>query len=201
MLVLQKDIQINDDKKKNQDNEKPISSLDATLNLETIETSTIENQTTNTNTNNSNVQDDKVLSTIAATAQSLQPTGYTLETTTVKTQIPTQLLKHSLREYQHVGLDWLVTMNENKLNGILADEMGLGKTIQTIALLAYLAYEKSVWGPHLIVVPTSVMLNWELEFKRWCPGFKILTYYGSPKDRKLKRQVNFYFYLKNKLKP
>ena len=136
-------------------------------------------------------QDDKVLSTIAATAQSLQPTGYTLETTTVKTQIPALLLKHTLREYQHVGLDWLVTMNENKLNGILADEMGLGKTIQTIALLAYLAVEKGVWGPHLIVVPTSVMLNWELEFKRWCPGFKILTYYGSPKDRKLKRQVNY----------
>lgn len=64
-------------------------------------------------------QDDKVLNTIAATAQSLQPTGYTLETTTVKTQIPTVLLKHTLREYQHVGLDWLVTMNENRLNGLL----------------------------------------------------------------------------------
>ena len=135
-------------------------------------------------------QDDKVLTTIAATAQSLQPTGYTLETTKVKTIIPSLLLKHTLREYQHVGLDWLVTMYENKLNGILADEMGLGKTIQTIALLAHLACEKGIWGPHLIVVPTSVMLNWELEFKKWCPGFKILTYYGSPKERRLKRQVN-----------
>lgn len=72
--------------------------------------------------------------------------------------------------------------------GILADEMGLGKTIQTIALLAHLACEKKVWGPHLIVVPTSVMLNWEMEFKKWCPAFKILTYYGSQKERKLKRQ-------------
>lgn len=52
------------------------------------------------------------------------------------------LLKHTLREYQHVGLDWLATMHEKKLNGILADEMGLGKTIQTIALLAHLACEK-----------------------------------------------------------
>ena len=102
-----------------------------------------------------------------------------------------------MREYQHVGLDWLVTINENKLNGILADEMGLGKTIQTIALLAHLAVEKGVWGPHLIVVPTSVMLNWELEFKKCCPGFKFLTYYGSPKDRKLKRQVNIYYIYEN----
>ena len=133
--------------------------------------------------------DDKELNTIAAQAQSLQPTGYTLETTNVKTKVPF-LLKYPLREYQHVGLDWLVTMYENKLNGILADEMGLGKTIQTISLLAHLAVEKGNWGPHLIVVPTSVMLNWELEFKKWCPAFKILTYYGTPKERKLKRQVN-----------
>ena len=45
------------------------------------------------------------------------------------------------------------------------------------------------WGPHLIIVPTSVMLNWEMELKRWCPGFKILTYFGSQKERKMKRQV------------
>jgi len=59
----------------------------------------------------------------------------------VKTSVPF-LIKHTLREYQHVGLDWLATMYEKRLNGILADEMGLGKTIQTIALLAHLACEK-----------------------------------------------------------
>jgi E1A-binding protein p400 len=59
----------------------------------------------------------------------------------VVTTIPF-LLKHTLREYQHIGLDWLVTMFDRKLNGILADEMGLGKTIQTISLLAHLACEK-----------------------------------------------------------
>lgn len=74
--------------------------------------------------------------------------------------------------------------------GILADEMGLGKTIQTISLLAFLATSMGVWGPHLIVVPTSVMLNWEMELKKWCPAFKILTYYGTQKERKLKRQVS-----------
>ncbi|XP_012272468.1 helicase domino isoform X3 [Orussus abietinus] len=123
---------------------------------------------------------------VAALAESIQPKGNTLLTTSVVTKIPF-LLKHQLREYQHIGLDWLVTMYDRKLNGILADEMGLGKTIQTIALLAHLACEKGNWGPHLIIVPTSVMLNWEMECKKWCPGFKILTYYGTQKERKQKR--------------
>jgi SNF2 family DNA or RNA helicase len=68
----------------------------------------------------------------------------------VKTKIPF-LLKFKLREYQHLGLDWLATMYDKKLNGILADEMGLGKTIMTIALLAHVAVEKGAWGPHLII--------------------------------------------------
>lgn len=104
-----------------------------------------------------------------------------------KTAIPF-LLRGTLREYQHDGLDWLSGLYANSTNGILADEMGLGKTIQTIALLAHLACYHEVWGPHLVVVPTSVMLNWEMEFKKWCPGFKILAYYGSQEERKRKRQ-------------
>ena len=51
-----------------------------------------------------------------------------MDTTTVKTKVPF-LLKHTLREYQHIGLDWMVSLFERSLNGILADEMGLGKTI------------------------------------------------------------------------
>ncbi|QDZ22258.1 P-loop-containing nucleoside triphosphate hydrolase [Chloropicon primus] len=101
---------------------------------------------------------------------------------------PPFLLKYSLREYQTVGLQWLAALRQKSLNGILADEMGLGKTIQTIALLADLACNHGYWGPHLIVVPTSVMLNWEMEFKKWCPAFKILTYYGTAKERQAKRQ-------------
>ncbi|XP_038215350.1 helicase domino-like [Zerene cesonia] len=122
----------------------------------------------------------------ASLAASLQPTGTTLSETAVGTPVP-RLLKHSLREYQHVGLHWLATMHARRLNGILADEMGLGKTIQTIALLAHLALERRDWGPHLVIAPTSVVLNWEMEFKKWCPAFKILTYYGTIKERKLKR--------------
>ena len=104
-----------------------------------------------------------------------------------KTDVPF-LLRGTLREYQHHGLDWLAGLYANNTNGILADEMGLGKTIQTIALLAHLACHHEVWGPHLVIVPTSVMLNWEMEFKKWCPGFKILAYYGSQDERKRKRQ-------------
>jgi helicase SWR1 len=105
----------------------------------------------------------------------------------IKTPVPS-LLRGTLREYQHEGLDWLANLYSNHRNGILADEMGLGKTIQSIALLAHLAVEHHVWGPHLIIVPSSVILNWEMEFKKFCPGFKILTYYGNQAERAQKRK-------------
>ena len=120
-----------------------------------------------------------------AAEKSLQPSHSPAPTS--RTPIP-HLLRGTLREYQHDGLDWLAGLYNNHINGILADEMGLGKTIQTIALLAHLAVDHGVWGPHLVVVPTSVMLNWEMEFKKWCPGFKIMTYYGNQEERKLKRR-------------
>ncbi|WVO18354.1 hypothetical protein L204_106069 [Cryptococcus depauperatus] len=97
------------------------------------------------------------------------------------------LLRGTLRPYQQSGLEWLASLWNNNMNGILADEMGLGKTIQTIALLAHLACEKGIWGQHLIIVPTSVILNWEMEFKKFLPGMKVLTYYGNQKERKEKR--------------
>ncbi|ETN71176.1 prevent-host-death family protein [Necator americanus] len=120
------------------------------------------------------------LANIAEAALKFQPKGFTLETTQVKTAVPF-LIRGTLREYQMVGLDWLVTLYEKNLNG-------LGKTIQTISLLAHLACCESIWGPHLIVVPTSVILNWEMELKKWCPAFKILTYFGTQKDRAEKRK-------------
>lgn len=155
----------------------------AVLKVEISPPETNELQKTTEEEKNSEVR----IADAAAAARLAQPTGNTFLTTKVRTKLPF-LLKHSLREYQHIGLDWLVTMYEKRLNGILADEMGLGKTIMTIALLAHLACEKGIWGPHLIVVPTSVMLNWETEFMKWCPAFKVLTYFGSAKERKIKRQ-------------
>ncbi|KAK0268088.1 swr1 complex component [Friedmanniomyces endolithicus] len=100
------------------------------------------------------------------------------------------LLRGDLRSYQHAGLDWLASLYRSKpiINGILADEMGLGKTIQTISLLAHLAEQYDVWETHLIIVPTSVILNWVNEFRKFLPGFRVLGYYGSAEERTAKRK-------------
>jgi len=76
-----------------------------------------------------------------------------------------------LRSYQIEGLQWMLSLFNNNLNGILADEMGLGKTIQTIALIAYLLENKGVSGPHLIVAPKAVLPNWITEFSTWAPTY------------------------------
>lgn len=97
--------------------------------------------------------------------------------------LDTEQGRRPLRHYQRSALRWMVHLYENRLNGILADEMGLGKTVQTIALLCYFAEYRNDWGPHLIVVPTTVVLNWKAELERWAPGLKVLTYIGSAKER------------------
>ncbi|KAK3670116.1 swr1 complex component [Recurvomyces mirabilis] len=108
---------------------------------------------------------------------------------TLKHMVPIpSLLRGTLRSYQHAGLDWLASLHRNGTNGILADEMGLGKTIQTIALLAHLAEEKQIWDPHLVIVPTSVVLNWVNEFHKFLPGFRVLAYFGSQEERAIKRR-------------
>ena len=74
----------------------------------------------------------------------------------------------TLRDYQLAGVQWMISLYENGLNGILADEMGLGKTLQTISFLAHLR-AKGTWGPFLIVCPLSVLNNWMTEFEKFCP--------------------------------
>ena len=87
-----------------------------------------------------------------------------------------------MKDYQLEGLEWLVSLYENGLNGILADEMGLGKTLQTISLLAFLR-EKNVWGPFLVVGPVSVLASWVDEIARWAPAIPALLYHGTPAER------------------
>lgn len=94
-------------------------------------------------------------------------------------------LKGELRSYQLTGLNWLVSLYNNRLNGILADEMGLGKTVQTIALIAYLREVKGISGPHMILAPLSTLHgNWKAELERWLPSCVYCLYEGSKEARK-----------------
>uniref|UniRef100_A0A7N8XX50 E1A binding protein p400 n=1 Tax=Mastacembelus armatus TaxID=205130 RepID=A0A7N8XX50_9TELE len=120
---------------------------------------------------------------VAAATELILPKG-SFRTTSSVTPF---LLHGSLREYQQIGVDWLANLYKKHLNGILADETGLGKTIQTVAYMAHLAGQEGIWGPHLIVVRTCKLLSWEVEFKRWCPGLKILLYLGNRRQRRSKR--------------
>lgn len=94
------------------------------------------------------------------------------------------LVNGKLKEYQIKGLEWLVSLYNNNLNGILADEMGLGKTIQTIALITYLMEKKKNNGPFLVIVPLSTLSNWVLEFEKWAPSVCVVSYKGSPAGRR-----------------
>jgi len=87
-----------------------------------------------------------------------------------------------LRDYQLAGVQWMISLYENGLNGILADEMGLGKTLQTISFLAHLR-SKGTWGPFLIVCPLSVLNNWVMEFEKFAPSIPVVMYHGTPDHR------------------
>ncbi|XP_016391215.1 E1A-binding protein p400-like isoform X1 [Sinocyclocheilus rhinocerous] len=128
----------------------------------------------------------KDIAEVAAATDLILPKG-SARTTLTSRSSPPALLHGSLREYQQVGVEWLASLHRKNLNGILADETGLGKTVQTVAYFAHLACNQGIWGPHLVVVRTCKLINWEMEFKRWCPGLKILLYLGSRKQRRYKR--------------
>ncbi|XP_015947498.1 ATP-dependent helicase BRM [Arachis duranensis] len=96
---------------------------------------------------------------------------------------PSMLRAGTLRDYQLVGLQWMLSLYNNKLNGILADEMGLGKTVQVMALIAYLMEFKGNYGPHLIIVPNAVLVNWKSEFYNWLPSVSCIFYVGSKDQR------------------
>lgn len=91
----------------------------------------------------------------------------------------------TLKSYQVSGLEWMVSLHNNKLNGILADEMGLGKTIQTLALITYLIEKKGINGPFLVIVPLSTITNWQSEFNRWAPTVQTIVLKGAPATRRV----------------
>lgn len=99
-----------------------------------------------------------------------------------------KMLTCQLKEYQLKGLNWLVNLYEQGINGILADEMGLGKTVQSISVMAYLAEFHNIWGPFLVIAPASTLHNWQQEIVKFVPSLKVLPYWGSAKDRKVLRK-------------
>lgn len=89
----------------------------------------------------------------------------------------------TLRPYQRDGYRWLGFLYEHRFGACLADDMGLGKTIQGISLLAGLADGTITTcvgpgTPHLIVVPPSLLFNWESELARFFPGATLINYTG-----------------------
>lgn len=105
-----------------------------------------------------------------------------------------------LKPYQVVGINWLLLLCENSVSGVLADEMGLGKTVQTVAFLLLLedlskkkqqatttSNARVCGGPHLVVVPASVLSNWKREFAWIAPSLRIVVYHGA-KDGRLDLQ-------------
>ncbi|PRA60896.1 helicase SNF2 [Pseudomonas sp. MYb187] len=92
-------------------------------------------------------------------------------------QVPAGL-NATLRSYQLEGLSWMQALRELEVGGILADDMGLGKTLQT---LAHLLTEKNagrLTRPAMVVMPTSLIPNWQDEAARFAPGLRVLALQG-----------------------
>lgn len=97
---------------------------------------------------------------------------------------PSFIKNGEMRDYQLRGLNWLISLHKNGINGILADEMGLGKTLQTISLLGYMKHCANTPGPHIVICPKSTLANWVNEFKRWCPTIRVIHFSGSKEERR-----------------
>jgi SNF2 family DNA or RNA helicase len=100
-------------------------------------------------------------------------------------------LQAKLRPYQVQGFKWLSYLYENNLGGCLADDMGLGKTLQAISLLATVYPKEKT--PSLIVMPRSLLFNWELEVRRFAPQLGTYTFYGQSREYEAMREADLVF--------
>lgn len=104
----------------------------------------------------------------------------------IETELPK--INADLRPYQQQGYKWLKYLSDNNLGGCLADDMGLGKTLQTITLLsAIYPKEKQV---SLIVMPKSLLFNWENELKKFNPNISCYTYYENKRNLEEAQKYN-----------
>jgi non-specific serine/threonine protein kinase len=90
-----------------------------------------------------------------------------------------------LRPYQKHGFDWLHFLREYKFGGILADDMGLGKTVQVLAYLQSLREQDSAESraASLLIVPKSLIVNWQRESERFTPDLRFLEYMGNLRNK------------------
>ena len=97
-----------------------------------------------------------------------------------------------LKAYQREGVRWLLQMYKSGYGAVLGDEMGLGKTLQTISVLLALR-RQGVPGPHIVVLPNSLLDNWLAEFKKWAPSMTAVKYHGEERARirASRREINF----------
>lgn len=92
----------------------------------------------------------------------------------------------TLRHYQIDGLTWMDFLRRARLGGILADDMGLGKTLQALALLQGELDAGRLDRPSLVIVPTSLIGNWEAEARRFTPELKLVVLHGAQRARQFK---------------
>ena len=97
----------------------------------------------------------------------------------------------TLRPYQLQGVAWLQYLRQNHLAGILADDMGLGKTAQTLAHLLMEKQQGRLDLPALVVLPTSLVFNWQAEAARMAPDLRVLTLQGPKRAKDFARMANF----------
>lgn len=98
-------------------------------------------------------------------------------------EIPVPSTLHAeLRDYQHEGLNWLNFLDGFNFGGCLADDMGLGKTVQIIAFILS-QREKRGHTTNLIVVPTSLLFNWQEEISKFAPSIKVWLHYGAERQK------------------
>ena len=90
--------------------------------------------------------------------------------------------KGKLRPYQKAGYNWMRFLAEYSFGGCLADDMGLGKTVQTLALLQSQKSEGAI-QTSLLVMPTSLIYNWQIEASKFTPKLKVLIYSGTQRDK------------------
>ncbi|MES2691582.1 MAG: DEAD/DEAH box helicase, partial [Bacteroidota bacterium] len=102
-----------------------------------------------------------------------------------KIPVPVEL-KTTLREYQQQGLNWLSFLDGFGFGACLADDMGLGKTVQVIAFILSQRH-KNHPNTNLVVVPTSLIFNWQAEIAKFAPSIKVLTIYGAGRIKNTRR--------------